>query len=438
MSRVSNPTRREVLRSAATVAASAAPARAASASFQSNDQVRFASIGTGSRGTGLLRTASRLDSGRCVAVCDIYKPHLERAIAAAGNNPKGYLNHRELLNQQDVDAVIIATPPHQHFPVMRDALLAGKHVFCEKVLVFKPEEVRELRKLAAGRPRQVIQVGLQRRYSPFYRTAKQMVDKGLLGKVTHINGQWNRNPGSGTGWLMEIDPRRGKESAWRLFREFSAGMMAERGCHQLDAADWIIGDHPDFVTGIGGNEFIHDGRTVYDNIQVIFHYPKGEKMMYQAINTNGHLSLFRGTKSDFGEVILGTAGTIEITLGPPAAGMWFYEPPPPASPLMKTVAAGPNPLERMRGLPILIPNSQVSGSIERDMKWAHLWLEQNGVMVQQEAPSPERAQFEDFFECCLSGRRPVADVGIGLANSVMVMQANLAMDEGRRAYFNEV
>jgi predicted dehydrogenase len=438
MSQSSDPTRRDVFRTAAAAAASAASAGVGSASFQSKESVQFASIGVGNRGGGLLRVASGVPTGRCVAVCDIYQPHLDRAITTAGNHPKGYLDHRELLNQKDVEAVIIATPPHQHFPLIRDALLAGKHVFCEKVLVFKPEEVRELRRLAAERKKQVIQVGLQRRYSQFYRTARQMVDKGLLGKVTHINGQWNRNPGSGIGWLMEIDPKRGRESAWRLFREYSAGMMAERGCHQLDAADWIIGDHPDYVIGIGGNEFFHDGRTVYDNIQVIFHYPKGQKMMYQSINTNGHLSLFRGAKSDFGEVILGTAGTIEITLGPPAAGMWFYEPPPSVSPLMETVVAGPNPLERMKRLPILIPNNMVSGSVERDMKWAHLWLERNGIMAPIEETSPERAQFEDFFACCLTGKRPAADVDIGLANSVMVMQANLAMDEGRRAYFNEV
>ncbi len=438
MSQSSDPTRREVFKVAATAAASAATARAASVSFQANDQVRFGSIGVGNRGTGLLRNAIRGDAGRCVAVCDIYQPHLDKAVATAGNNPRAYLDHRQLLDQKDIEAVIIAAPPHQHFPIMRDALLAGKHVFCEKVMVFKPGEVREMRKLAAARSKQVIQVGLQRRYSQFYRTAKQMVDKGLLGKVTHINGQWNRNPGSGIGWLMEIDPKRGKESAWRLFREFSAGMMAERGCHQLDAADWIIGDHPDYVIGIGGNEFFHDGRTVFDNIQVIFHYPQGQKMMYQSINTNGHLSLFRGAKSDFGEVILGTAGTIEITLGPPAAGMWFYEPPPKVSPLMETVVAGPNPLERMKGLPILIPNSMVTGPLERDMKWAHLWLEQNGIMVQQEEPSPELAQFRDFFECCRTGKRPAADVDIGLVNSVGVMQANLAMDEGRRAYYKEV
>ena len=55
--------------------------------------------------------------------------------------------------------MMIATPLHQHFPVIRDALLAGKHVFCEKALVFKPEEVRAMRKLAAGARKQVIQVG---------------------------------------------------------------------------------------------------------------------------------------------------------------------------------------------------------------------------------------------------------------------------------------
>jgi len=81
-------------RAAATVAASAAPARAASVSLQSNNQVQFASIGVGSRGTDCCALRSRLDSGRCAAICDTYRPHLERAIATAGNDPKGYLNHR--------------------------------------------------------------------------------------------------------------------------------------------------------------------------------------------------------------------------------------------------------------------------------------------------------------------------------------------------------
>ncbi len=437
MKHSSDPSRRDLLKTAATVTAAAA-SRVASPAAQKNDQIQFGVIGTGARGTVLLRTLRRVESGKCVGICDIYEPNLTHGIATIGTNPRGYKDHRELLNQRDIDAVIIATPLHQHFPITRDALQAGKHVFCEKVLVFKAEEVRALRKLAAERPKQVLQVGLQRRYSQFYSTAKQMVDRGLLGQVTHVNAQWNRNPGPGSGWLMEIDPKRGRESAWRLFREYSAGMMAERGSHQLDMADWMFGAHPDYVIGVGGNEFFHDGRTIDDNIQVVFHYPKGQKMMYQAVCTNGHLPLFRGTKSDFGEIIMGTAGTIEITLGPPPAGLWFYEPPPSKSPLAETAVAGPNPTERMKGLPILIPNNLVTGPVERDMKWAHLWLEQNGVMVPREDPDPVQTQLESFFECCRTGKRPVADVDIGLANSIMVMLANTAMREARGAYYTEV
>ena len=71
--------------------------------------------------------------------------------------------------------------------------MAGKHVFCEKCLVFKPEEVHGLRALAAEHPKQILQTGLQRRYSYFYQTVKQMVDKGILGDVHHIHAQWHRN-----------------------------------------------------------------------------------------------------------------------------------------------------------------------------------------------------------------------------------------------------
>ena len=72
------------------------------------------------------------------------------------------------------------------------------------------------------------------------------------------------------------------------------------------------------------------------------------------------------------------------------------------------------------------------------MKWAHLWLEQNGVMVQQEEPSPDSRQFARFLRVLPHGQAARCRSDIGLANSVMVMQSNLAMDEGRRAYFKEV
>jgi hypothetical protein len=86
------------------------------------------------------------------------------------------------------------------------------------------------------------------------------------------------------------------------------------------------------VVGVGGLDFIKDGRDVYDNIQLIFTYPGGRKLIYSAISTNKHLPLFQGTRTEFGEMIMGTEGTIEITVGTddePAIGLWYYEPGPP-------------------------------------------------------------------------------------------------------------
>jgi len=85
--------------------------------------------------------------------------------------------------------VYVTTPLFVHFPITKDALQAGKHVFCEKCLVFKPEEVHALRALAAEHPKQILQTGLQRRYSQFYQMVKSMVDKGILGDVHHIHAQ---------------------------------------------------------------------------------------------------------------------------------------------------------------------------------------------------------------------------------------------------------
>ena len=74
---------------------------------------------------------------------------------------------------KDVEAVFVTVPLFVHFPVTRDALKAGKHVFCEKCLVFKPDEVHALRTLAVEHPKQMLQTGLQRRYSYFYQTVKR-------------------------------------------------------------------------------------------------------------------------------------------------------------------------------------------------------------------------------------------------------------------------
>lgn len=414
-----------------------------------NNQVQYAIIGTGGRGQYHIKHFNKLDSGRCVALCDINDVNLQAAIKASKDKPVGFKDYRELLSRKDIDAVVISTPLYLHYPVTRDALLAGKHVFCEKSMVFKPEEVHGLRKLAEEHPKQVLQCGLQRRYSKFYQTAKQMVEKGTIGQVTHAYAQWHRNP----GWTMKPDKdlKVQKERNWRLYRETSGGLVAELASHQIDVCDWMFNANPEFVVGVGDLTWRKDGRDVYDNIELIFKYPKNQKLMYSSISTNKHLTLFNGQRNEFGEVIMGTEGTIEITVGSddePAVGLWFYEPGPKlsAADLKKQVAAvaGATLASTGRGsraLPILFDKDTLSGKesfIEKEMKFARRWLYAKGVMVPEEDRNPCTVQLDHFLECCRTGKKPLADVEIGLQDSAMVILSNLALDEGRRVYFNEM
>src|SRR5439155_10779880 len=100
--------RRDLLKTAAAVTAAAAVIEGAPAIQKvraANDQVQFGMIGTGSRGSYLLKHLKGIDNGRCVALCDIRPEALKHGVETIGNNPRTYSDYRELLAQKDIDAV---------------------------------------------------------------------------------------------------------------------------------------------------------------------------------------------------------------------------------------------------------------------------------------------------------------------------------------------
>ena len=443
----SNPTRRDVVKAAGVASAAAAIGELQGAPailrvHAASDQMKYGVIGTGGRGTYLLKHLTKVENGRCVAVCDLEEERRNGAAATIGTNPTKYKDYRELLADKNVDAVLIAVPLFQHYGVTKDSLQAGKHVFCEKSLVFKPEEVHALRALVPQFPKQVLQVGLQRRYSKFYQLAKELVDKGVLGNVTHIEAMWHRNP----GWTMN-------GFNWRLYREYSGGLAAELASHQIDIADWIFGSSPEFVIGIGGLDTWKDGRDVFDNIQLIYKYPNGRKVIYSSISTNVHLPFLEGTRPEFGELIMGTGGALEITVGDGESTMptalWYREP----SKITAQKAEGKAPAtaagasyalgSTQKGLPIVMATDQLKvesndSFLKREMKFAQRWLYSKGVMADDEDRNPVETQLESFFSDCHTGGHPKADLEVGLRDSTAVILSNICMEEERRVYFKEI
>ncbi len=442
-----NPTRRDVVKAAGVVTAAAAASQLQGAPAilkvrAASEQMKFGVIGTGGRGTYLLKHLTKIDNGHCTAICDLDDNRLDKAAATIGTSPSKYKDYRELLADKNVEAVIIAVPLFEHYQVTKDTLLAGKHTFCEKSLVFKPEEIHALRALVAQHPKQVLQVGLQRRYSKFYQLAKELVDKGVLGNVTHIHAQWHRNP----GWVMN-------GFNWRLYKEYSGGLAAELASHQIDIADWIFGGSPDFVMGLGGIDTWKDGRDVYDNIQLIYSYPNGRKVMYSAITTNQHLPLLNSTRPEFGEVIMGTAGALEITVGDGEATMptalWYREPvkntAQKAEGKAAATAAGASYAlgNAQKGLPIAMATDQLKvdsndSFLAREKKFAQRWLYTKGILADDEDRNPVEAELESFFNDCHNGGHPKADLEVGLRDSTAVILSNLCMEQDRKVYFKEI
>jgi hypothetical protein len=151
---------------------------------------------------------------------------------------------------------------------------------------------------------------------------------------------------------------------------------------------------------------------------------------------------------------MGTEGTVEITVGfdePNLPIAWWYREPPKKS--LTTNAAEKKQEKFVAGatmvagggangpIPIMTSDLEFTGKegfLDREVKFARRWLTSKGVMVQQEQKNPVDTELESFFQSCRTGQRPKADIEVGLADSISVMLSNLAMDEGRKVYFNEI
>ncbi len=238
-------------------------------------RVRVAVIGSGARGSDLIRALTTIDGVEIAGVCDDYPPHLEQGAKYTGGRTKTFADYRKMLDDLKPQAVVIAVPLYLHYQIAADCLSVGCDVFLEKTMCYTITEAKKLvRQVAASK--RVFQIGLQRRANPIYKQAQAMIASWMIGQVTSVKAQWHRNnswrrpvpvPKSDTNWgALE------KRLNWRLYKAFSAGLMAELGSHQLDVVNWFFGRAPKRVFACGGIDYYRDGREVLDNISCTYEY----------------------------------------------------------------------------------------------------------------------------------------------------------------------
>ena len=273
--------------------------------------VRLGMIGVGGQGRALLGRVNPA-SATVVAMADINPTSLQRAdeVLARRRQPaaRHYTEYREMFEKENIEAVLVAVPLWAHADVTVDALNAGKHVLCEKMMAYTVADCQRMI-AAAERADRVLEIGYQRNYSPLYRSAYEgIIKRGLLGDVYtvrlawHRNGNWRRSAPLPT---PDYDPSRWGYPTfehlvnWRLYHRYSRGLFAELASHQVNAVNWYLDSSPSAVHASGGVYRFKDGREVPDHVFAIFEYPGGVTATFSSVESNAfdqRYEAFYGTK----------------------------------------------------------------------------------------------------------------------------------------------
>jgi len=320
--------RRNFLRTTAAVGAGLAfaPRMFAHASGGSND-LNVALLGAGAQGQVLMQACRKVPGIQFKAVCDIWETwnqrNMARLLKAYKYECNAYTDYKEMLDKEKgkIDAVIVATPDFWHAEHAIACMEAGLHVYCEKEMsndLAKARQMVETQKKTG----KLLQIGHQRRSNPRYLHCydKLIKEAKILGRITTINGQWNRGAQEPLGWPKNAvidDATLGKFGFtnmeqfrnWRWYKKLGGGPIVDLGSHQIDIYSWFLGTTPKGVVASGGTDY-YDKNTHewYDTVMAIYDFQTKEGMVrafYQVLTTNSNQGYF--------ETFMGDQGTLAIS-----------------------------------------------------------------------------------------------------------------------------
>jgi predicted dehydrogenase len=413
MNAQSSLTRRDFLAIGA-VAAATAPVILRGADL-TKEPVRLGHIGVGTRGWDLIKFTGAIPEARVVAVCDVYAPHVTRAMEACGNpDAKRYTDYHDLLADPKVEAVVIATPDHWHERMALDALAAGKAIYCEKGLTISVASAKRMR-AAVKKSGAVFQLGHQGRQLPATAEAGRLLRDGRIGPITMIhtgrffNGTKEHAPWRWYGyytawdrpdpaqvirqldwekWLGELPKIEFNERHfwhWRCYWPYGTGQAGDLLTHELDHVQSVLGwGIPDTCMCTGLNAYYHDDREVPDTWTAAYRFEKNRC----TLTFEGCMNSGRQQPPEY----LGREGRLIFnSIGQDANRFWIY-PDGPAFPHMGRM-----------------PEANYSYDRAKAEKW----------------PS----HMEDFLNCVRTGGRPKCNIDEAF---VEIVTALMSVESYRR------
>jgi predicted dehydrogenase len=403
----------------------------------SPNEVNVALIGAGAQGQVLLNACLKIPDIRFKAVCDIWAEYnLKRAyrlLQKYGHQLNAYIDYQDMLSKEkDLDAVIIATPDFWHSPQTVDCLNAGLHVYCEKEMSNTLDGARKM-VLAARRTRKLLQIGHQRRSNPRYIHSydKLIKEARILGRITTVNGQWNRSVQPDSGWpkgmaipasvLQKYGFRSMEEYRnWRWYRRLGGGPIVDLGSHQIDIYNWFLDATPKSVMASGGTDY-YDKKTHewYDTVLATYEYETSYGLVrafYQTITTNSN--------QGYSENFMGDQGTLQISESGSRGGV-YREPTAPEWDRWVTLGY------------LKAPGAEVKKAASD----AVLDVRETLAPPQHEIPVKfndpyHKPHLENFFNAVRGKEKLNCPAEIGYETAVTVLKVNQAVASGRKMTFD--
>jgi len=208
-------------------------------------KIKIAAIGCGGMGLPIVKGLLSLDERlQLVGIYDPNEKSIKKTMEEIEPQPKVYDSYQSLVADPEIDWVMIASWNIFHKEQTVAAFEAGKNVFCQKPLATNIDDCKEMYD-AWKKSGKMFNIGFTLRYSPHYRKLKQLLEEGIVGKITSM--EFNETLDFNHGGYIHGD--------WRRLRKYAGTHLLEKCCHDIDLVNWMVESRAHRVASFGGNDF---------------------------------------------------------------------------------------------------------------------------------------------------------------------------------------
>lgn len=442
------------------------------------DLIRLGIAGSGSRGIQLASALGFMEKSRfdqtvgngsldaqitegnlnvaITGICDVFDLHAEQGLAtaahdihtggefASGHPVKRFRHYHDMLADPNIDAIIISTPDHHHAQMTIDAIQAGKHVYCEKSLIHREEEIYRTYK-AVKNSALVFQLGHQYPQTAAFQVAQEILKRKWLGKISHVETTTNRNSPNGA-WIRHVDSEGnikpgnaqnidwkqwlGKAPevpfsirryySWARYFDYDTILFGQLFSHEFDAVNQLL--HmgiPKTVFSSGGQYTYKEFGDMPDVLNTVFEYPEKELTLTYSANLTSSKS--RGRTIYGQDAAMTVGGTLSVV--PDGSSIQF------ADLLERGLIASDSPMmELLQGSTSASVVDAVSSATAQ--YYASRGLTSTSIGGQ--SWDVTHLHLKEWLDCIRNGGTPIGNIEKAFEESVVIAMADISYRENCR------